>query len=260
MKPDKQLHEAWENAVALSDAWLVFAYAKNKKRFHELHLDDNHLGLRSHMEQELIWRIADGEFQAFGVEHGGDTGPIHIPKYYFSKNPEVDWDQETVEAFGKKFHVVRVQGEREGEPAAETQPSEEPLVIDLRKISTRRARERLCEPPPSAPDTSGQSHEIKDQDDGDPPDTPLPNEPPSSIKPRMGRPPLTRHIREVVGELVNGNAFDNLSKKEIVTLIRGRARIRFPALFPRPSQPSINKINEALAAEGWPPTPARGSS
>jgi hypothetical protein len=103
MKPDKQLHEAWENAVALSDAWLVFAYAKNKKRFHELHLDDNHLGLRSHMEQELIWRIADGEFQAFGVEHGGDTGPIHIPKYYFSKNLEVDWDQETVEAFGKNF-------------------------------------------------------------------------------------------------------------------------------------------------------------
>jgi hypothetical protein len=33
MKPDKQLHEAWENAVALSDAWLVFAYAKNKKGF-----------------------------------------------------------------------------------------------------------------------------------------------------------------------------------------------------------------------------------
>jgi hypothetical protein len=260
MKADKHLLKAWENAVALSEAWLVFAYAKNKKRFHELQLDDNHLGLRSHMEQELIWRIADGEFQAFGVEHGGDTGPIHIPEYYFSRNPDVDWDRETVEAFGKKFHLVRVRGEREQEPVDETQPSEEPLVIHLSEISAQRARERLREPPPSAPDTSSQPHEIADQDEGDPPDTLLPSEPPTSIKPRMGRPPLTRHIREVVGELVNGNAFDNLSKKEIVTLIRSRARARFPALFPKPSQPSLNKINEALTAEGWPPTPARGSS
>ena len=86
MEPDKQLLEAWENAVALGEAWLVFAYAKNKKRFHELHFEGTHLGLQSHMQRELIWRISDGEFQAFGIEHGGDVvGPIAIPKSYFSK-------------------------------------------------------------------------------------------------------------------------------------------------------------------------------
>ena len=97
MEPDKQLLEAWENAVPLGSAWLEFAYAKNKRSFHELRRKGNHSGLQSHMELELIWRISDGEFQAFGVEHAGGTEPIPIPKYYFSKNPEVDWDRETVE-------------------------------------------------------------------------------------------------------------------------------------------------------------------
>ena len=57
MEPDKQLLEAWENAVALGNAWLEFAYARNKERFYELQDKGEHLGLQSHMERELIWRI-----------------------------------------------------------------------------------------------------------------------------------------------------------------------------------------------------------
>ncbi len=124
MKPKKQLLEAWEAADALGHAWLVFACPRNKKRYFELQRKGEHHGLQSHMEQELIWRISDGEFQAFGIEDGSDAGPIHIPRYYFSKTAQVDWDRETVEALGKKFHQVKVQCEREPESPKEVPLSE----------------------------------------------------------------------------------------------------------------------------------------
>jgi len=259
MEPDKQLVEAWENAVALGSAWLVFAYAKNKMRFYELRREGEHHGLQSHMEHELQWRINDGEFQAFGIEDGSAAGPILIPKYYFSKTAEVDFDRETVKAFGKKFHEVRVQGEREREPADEALPSEpegdDPGIIDPREISGQWRQERLHETSPSTPTLSDEPHEITDQGEGQSPRETLPTEPAPLIRPRMGRPPLMPNIREVVRELIDDNEFESLLKKEMVTRIRSRAKQRFPALFPKPSQPSINKINEALKAEGWPPKP-----
>ena len=86
MEPDKQLLEAWENAAALGSAWLVFGYAKNKKRFFELRREGKHHGLQSHMEHELIWRICDGDFQAFGIQHGSDAGPDSHPKILLFKN------------------------------------------------------------------------------------------------------------------------------------------------------------------------------
>jgi len=260
MEPDKQLLEAWENAVALGNAWLVFAYAKNKKRFHELRRKGEHHGLQSHMERELIWRICDGDFQAFGIEHGSDAGPIPIPKYYFSKTVVVDWDRETVEAFGKKFHEVRVQGEREQEPPDETQPTElepSPYIIDPREMTAQWERQSLDEPPLTVPRTSREPDEITDQGERGPLHEILPGEPAPSVKPQMGRPPLLPKIREVVRELIDRNEFENLMKKEMVALIRSRAKKLFPVLFPKPTQPSLNKINEALKAERWPPQPEK---
>ena len=55
------------------------------------------------MEHELIWRISAGELQAIGIEEGSDGGPTSISQYYFSKTGEIDWDKETVTAFGKKI-------------------------------------------------------------------------------------------------------------------------------------------------------------
>ena len=188
MDPDKQLLEAWENAVALGNAWLVFAYAKNKKRFRELQRTGEHLGLQSHMERELIWRINDGELQAFGIEHRSNTGPIIIPKYYFSKTAEVDWDRETVEAFCKKFHEVRVQGEREHEPVAEARLSEPPPVIDPREISAQRARERLLETLPNEPEPS---HELPIQAE---PESTSETPPSKSAADRLEKPPLPSKV------------------------------------------------------------------
>jgi len=151
MEPDRPPLEAWENAVALGSAWLKFAYARNKKRFFELRREGGHHGLQSHMERELIWRICDGDFQAFGIEHGSDAGPIPIPKYYFSKTVVVDWNRETIEAFGKKFYEVRVQGEeREQEPPDETEPTElesGPYIIDPQEITAQNEQERLHKTP-----------------------------------------------------------------------------------------------------------------
>ncbi len=178
MKPNKQLLEAWENAVALGSAWLVFAYAKNKERYHELRREGEHHGLQSHMERELIWRICDGDFQAFGIEHGSDAGPIPIPKYNFSKTVVVDWNWETVEAFGKKFHEVRVQGEREREPADEARLSGPLPIIDPREISAQRERERLQGIPESALTVSWQP-----QGEQEPPHESPPSEPVQSDEP-----------------------------------------------------------------------------
>ena len=116
---------------------------------------------------KIIWRIADGDFQAFGFEHGGDARPVLIAKYYFSKTAEVDWDRETVEALGKKFYEVRIQGEEEQEPPDEPVPSEldpEPYVVDPREISAQRARERLTLSSPTSLETFDESDEMTERE------------------------------------------------------------------------------------------------
>ena len=197
MEPDKQLLEAWENAAALGSAWLVFGYAKNKKRFFELRREGKHHGLQSHMEHELIWRICDGDFQAFGIQHGSDAGPIPIPKYYFSKTVVVDWNRETIEAFGKKFYEVRIQGQQEQEPPDEMQPTEPqsgPYVFDPRELSAQRKREReqgrLDDTLRSVPTTSREPHETTDQGERDPRHETLPSEPTRASEPEESAVPI----------------------------------------------------------------------
>ncbi len=258
MAPNKRLLAAWRNGVHLGHAWLAFADNRNKKRFRERQREGQgfHLAIRHTLEIDLIARLEDGQLQAYGIEEGSDAGPIRIAEYYFSKTADVDYDNDTITALGKKFYEVRVQGDRE--PPDETRPSEPgPVIIDPCEITAQGEQERLHETPPSVPKTSREPHEITDQGEGEPPHETLPSEPAPSIKPRMGRPPLLPNIREVVRELIDSNEFENLMKNEMVTLIRSRAKDRFPVLFPKPTQPSLNKINEALKAEGWPPPPAK---
>jgi hypothetical protein len=198
MKPDKQLIEAWEGATALGNAWLVFGYAKNRKRYFELRREGGHHGLQGHMEHELIWRISDGEFQAFGIEHGSDAGPIPIPKYYFTKTAEVDWDRETVEAFGKKFYEVRVQGEREREPAEEAPESEleEIVIIDPCEISAPWQRERSDETLPIEPEPSDVRPTKEEQRESR--NEMLPPKPTPSAPNARGRPSKVPEIEQAI--------------------------------------------------------------
>jgi hypothetical protein len=259
---DKGLLEVWKSGVPLGSAWWVFADDRNKERFRELQESETHLGFQNYLEIEIKFRLADGELQAIGIEEGSDVGPILIPEYFFSKTSEVDWYKETVTALGKKFYEVRIREDLDPpEPPDEPSPSEldrASWVVDRREISSQRAR--LTGNSPTTLETFSEQDEITNQGERQLPVETLPSELEPSVKPRMGRPPSLPRLREVVRPLINGSELNNLSKKEIVTLIRSRARSRFPALFPKLSQPSINKINEALEAEGWPPPPTRENS
>jgi hypothetical protein len=286
MEPDKQALEAWETGVALGDAWWDFADNENKKLFRERKDKGRgfHLEIQYTLEIDLIARLEDGKLQAYGIEKGSDVGPIPIARYYFSKTAKLDYINDTVTALGKKFYEVRVQGKRE--PTDETRPSEREVsvppgvMIDPVEISIQRKRERERErlEPPSVARTFNEPHEITgqgerepphgasssavpagepsgtaDQEEQEPRQKTLSTGPASLNGPKMGRPPSLPKLREVVRELINGSEFDTLSKKEIVNLIRRKAHLRFPSSFPKSTQPSINKINEALKAECWPP-------
>jgi hypothetical protein len=124
MEQNKSPLEQWERGVGLGRAWWTFASTQNKNRIRELQRNGEHLGLQLSLEDDLIVRISAGELQAFGFEGGSNAGPVLIPQHYFWRKEEIDWDKETVAAIGKKFHEVRVQGEREltGEWTTEQEP------------------------------------------------------------------------------------------------------------------------------------------
>jgi hypothetical protein len=135
MEPNELL-EAWENGVALGDAWWAFADTRNKKRFRELQQAASpadlapHMGFRHALEEEVIGRLCSGELQAFGIEFGSAGEPIAIPKNYFWKGAEINLDNDTVAALGRKFGQARVQGNPE--PVAEALPGV--VAIDPQQI------------------------------------------------------------------------------------------------------------------------------
>ena len=187
----------------LGSAWWVFADNRNKERFRERQREGKgiHLGIRYSLQIDLIARLEDRQLQAYGIEEGSDAGPIHIAEYYFSKTAEVDYDNDTVSALGKKFYEVRVQGDRE--PPDETQPSEPepaPYINDLREIAAQRARERLLETPPSVPKTSREPRESTDQGEREPLHETLPSE--RSPSKARGRPSKTPDIDRAIDILV----------------------------------------------------------
>ena len=253
MEPGKALLEAWSTGSGLSYAWLVFARPINKRRYRELRSKGEHKRIQNYMERELGWRISYGEFQAFGIEHGSGAGPVAIQKYYFSKTAKIDWDKETVEAFGKKFHEVRVQGPRE--EADCVAPINRGLV-DPKLVEWESEREVLSnEPVPSG------ELQVRSDFDFEPPSmgpTP-PNDPEIVGRPegksgsakQRGRRSVVPKVREIVSELMANDQFAGLRKGEIERLVAEKTRERFPQIFPHPSQPSRNIIYRALAEEGW---------
>jgi hypothetical protein len=130
------LLKQWEDGVPLGSAWWVYADLPKKKRFRELQqaasTDDPapHMGVRHALEDEVIYRLSSGELQAFGTEYGSAGEPIAIPKNYFWKGAEIDFDNDTVAALGRKFGQVTVQGKRE--PIVETSP--ETVAMDPRQL------------------------------------------------------------------------------------------------------------------------------
>ena len=268
MKKNERLLAAWQDGVRLGVAWWAFADARNKKRFRELQRKGEHLGLQRSLEIDLAARLDAGELGAMGIEVGSDAGPIPIRQYYFSRTAEIDWDKDTVEALGKKFYEITVQGEREPVDLVLS----EPMRLDPRLIQGR------WDQIPEAPSEPKPSNEPPIQEKRRSPDETLPNElsdkppherqrkaaeetPPSDRapphKPLMGRPPLVPKIRAVVRELIARNEFANLTKGEIERLILRKAREHFPTSFPKPDRPSKNSINKALRMEGWPPLSAK---
>jgi hypothetical protein len=222
MELDKQLLEAWQNGVPLGHAWWVFAYAKNKRRFLELQPKGEHLGLQNFMEHELVWRIDQGELQAFGIEDGSDAGPILIPKYYFSKTAKIDWDKETVTALGKKFYEVTVQGERE--PADEALTETDP--IDLRTIEG--VREPIPDIPPSEPESSNEPLTQAEQEAAEeaPPSEPTPakfGEAPLPLP--VGRPSKWPEIERAMDILLErGVELGKIRRPDAIAAIRECAR------------------------------------
>jgi hypothetical protein len=126
MEPDKQPREAWENGVALGDAWWAFADLQKKKRFRKLQQAASpgdsapDIGFRRSLEDEVTFRLSSGELHAFGIEFGSAGEPIAIAKNYFWKGAKIDFDSDTVASLGRKFGQVTVQGKRE--PITETLP------------------------------------------------------------------------------------------------------------------------------------------
>jgi hypothetical protein len=240
MEQNKSLFEEWESGVGLGRAWWAFASTQNRNRIRELQRTGQHLGLQLSLEDDLIARISAGELRAFGFEGGsGDAGPVLIPQRYFWRKEEIDWDKETVAAIGKKFHEVRVRGERE--PADEWTTKQEPT--DPWPI--RKEPESSDETLPSEPEPLNDPPARTEIESGDE----------ALRKPLIGRPPLVPMVCEVIRELMSRDAFAGLAKWEIERLIRRKARERFPTSFPKPDRPTKNTINKALSLAGWPPPP-----
>ena len=137
-------------------------------------------------------------------------------------------DEDTVAAFGKKFHAVRVQGEREREPPHETQPNElepAPHIIDPREISAQRDRGPSDETLPSEPEPSDEPPIKEERESADEmlPGKPTPEKgeevhSPSNVR---GRPSKTLEIEQAI-ESLSGKGVDltKMSRRKACTEIK----------------------------------------
>jgi hypothetical protein len=182
-----------------------------------------------------ICAISSGELHAVGFEGGIDTGPTLIPRRYFWKPEEIDWDKETVTSLGKKFYHVTIEGKREPEKAWTMAPEPVDLALIHMKFDP------IDETPPSErpPSNNTPDHGVGHFGHSDA----------ETQKPRIGRPPVLPMVRAVVRELIVRNSFRKLSKKQIEAQVRDEAQKRFPDLFRGSGQPAKNTINKALNLE-----------
>jgi hypothetical protein len=190
MEQNKQPLAAWERAERLGHAWLTFADNHNRRRYREARRKRSHSAIRISLEIDLLARLENGELQAIGIEAANDPGPVFIPKYFFSKTADINWDVESVANLGKIFHQVRVEGLRE--EADDEMPIYGGLV-DPRQVDKEweKAAEALArESPPS--DESLAQGELNSEDET----------PPS--KPEPSDEPLIRRERESEDKILLG--------------------------------------------------------
>lgn len=261
----------WLEGVPLGNAWLVFTDERNSARFYETQRTDSHLELQRRLKSDLVGHLRDGKRRALGVQEGSDPRLIVIPQYYFSRTAEVDWEKDKITAAGKTFHNVIVQWERElpdeGQPPKPTRwihPRELEVLLELELgppcgpepfPGEQWQWEELDETLQNESRPSNGRSEFTGQSEREPLlDKPRREAMPSQKRPGGGRPKVIPVVREVVRELIDRKKFVGLNGKEIEQLVRRKAKERFPASFPRPTQPSPMTISRALKEEGWPPS------
>jgi hypothetical protein len=214
------LLKGWEDGASLGDAWWVFADTRKKKRFRELQQAASpadlapHMGFRHSLEDEVVVRLSSGELQAFGVEFGSTGGPIDIPKNYFWKGAEIDFENDTVAALGRKFGQVTVQGHRE--PIAETW--REMVAVDPRQIQGQLELLNKLPAEPGPLDDQGGAHEP------DSPAEPRPSKtaPQESIaEAQPGRPTKMAEIKQAIDILLkNGVDLASIPRPKAYKAVR----------------------------------------
>jgi hypothetical protein len=66
------------------------------------------------------------------------------------------------------------------------------------------------------------------------------------LRKKMGRPSIDQQLETIVGKLMKEGRLKGRLRKEQVHLVREAARVKYPDLFPLPTQPSREKILQAL--------------
>ena len=169
------------------------------------------------MREQVCKDLRSGKLVAFGMREGSapEDSPVRIPAHLFPIDDQsavtVDWDNSALLSADGGFVRVRV-----------TTPSAKVHTKPRHRV--RKAEQATSEKPFGAK---------------------------SDAAPRKrGRPRIDERLRTVVRSLEEQGLLAEKMRKEQVAIIRKAARDRYPYLFPKPSQPSQQKIYDALTAEG----------
>jgi hypothetical protein len=203
----------WVEGTALQSAWFEYASASLREAYENNINHEILSALSNDMKEDLCKGLRCGDLLAYGMSEGSkpDANPVRIPTHLFP----IAGDQGP--------------GVLDWEGSALSWPNGQfvrirvtkPAVRALRRGGSRRDR--------------NSSQKTND------------NARPSPGK--RGRFPVGEPLRGIVRALIAQGALNGKMRKEQVQLIRKLAREQYPHLFPRPTQPSQEKIYVALRAE-----------
>jgi hypothetical protein len=112
------LSDLWSSpsAVWLREAWWAFADPYAKEQYRKTHDRAGIDARRMMMQVDLIADIYSGTFLALAIQGSPDVGdqPEIIPSLYFD-NPDIDWTNSTVRAYGRTYEGVKVIPSPEGD-------------------------------------------------------------------------------------------------------------------------------------------------
>jgi hypothetical protein len=152
---------AWQDGVPLREAWWAFADPQKKQLYINLESEGLHLEMLQSLKDEVVDRLYTGHLDAFGVEIQTGNEPTHIPEYCFTRTATIDWVKDTVSAFEKVFHNVRVKSKHEqsDEPRTETELAE-PTPTQRESSDFRPQALPGGNTPPKAPGRHSKAPEI----------------------------------------------------------------------------------------------------